>query len=102
MGARCAKGSKTNDIAGDFEPPPPPCSLSGHLPRRREVRRGRRPQPMAIKRGVDKAVEAVSKELGNIAKPTRDQKEIAQVGTISANLTPPSATSSPKRWPQGR
>ncbi|MFQ9490212.1 MAG: TCP-1/cpn60 chaperonin family protein [Bilophila wadsworthia] len=41
--------------------------------------------PMAIKRGVDKAVEAVSKELGNIAKPTRDQKEIAQVGTISAN-----------------
>lgn len=30
--------------------------------------------PMAIKRGVDKAVEAVSKELGNIAKPTRDQR----------------------------
>ena len=42
-------------------------------------------QGMAIKRGIDKAVEAISAELGKMAKPTRDQKEIAQVGTISAN-----------------
>ena len=34
---------------------------------------------------MDKAVEALIAELKNIAKPTRDQKEIAQVGTISAN-----------------
>ena len=41
--------------------------------------------PMAIKRGIDKAVESVVAELEALAKPTRDQKEIAQVGTISAN-----------------
>ena len=41
--------------------------------------------PMAIKRGIDKGVEAITKSLDKLAKPTRDQKEIAQVGTISAN-----------------
>jgi chaperonin GroEL len=41
--------------------------------------------PMDIKRGIDKAVEAVIAELRKISKPTKDQKEIAQVGTISAN-----------------
>ena len=41
--------------------------------------------PMAIKRGIDKGVEALIAELANLAKPTRDQKEIAQIGTISAN-----------------
>ena len=41
--------------------------------------------PMAIKRGIDKGVEALITELANLAKPTRDQKEIAQIGTISAN-----------------
>jgi chaperonin GroEL len=40
---------------------------------------------MPIKRGIDKAVAAITAELSNIAKPTRDQREIAQVGTISAN-----------------
>src|SRR5690606_2788695 len=41
--------------------------------------------PMAIKRGIDKAVAAVVEELKRISKPTKDRKEIAQVGTISAN-----------------
>jgi chaperonin GroEL len=41
--------------------------------------------PMAIKRGIDKAVEVAVKELHKISKPTKDQREIAQVGTISAN-----------------
>jgi chaperonin GroEL len=41
--------------------------------------------PMDLKRGIDKAVKAIVKELGRIAKPTRDANEIAQVGTISAN-----------------
>src|SRR5207245_6423434 len=41
--------------------------------------------PMSLKRGVDKAVIAVVEELKGLSKPTRDQKEIAQVGTISAN-----------------
>jgi chaperonin GroEL len=40
---------------------------------------------MAIKRGIDKAVEVAVKELHRMSKPTKDQREIAQVGTISAN-----------------
>src|SRR5207253_2220951 len=41
--------------------------------------------PMEIKRGIDKAVEAVVAELKKLSKPTKDHKEIAQVGIISAN-----------------
>jgi chaperonin GroEL len=41
--------------------------------------------PMSIKRGIDKAVDLVVEELKNISKPTKDKKEISQVGTISAN-----------------
>jgi chaperonin GroEL len=41
--------------------------------------------PMAIKRGIDKAVVLVVEELKKMSKPVRDQKDIAQVGTISAN-----------------
>jgi chaperonin GroEL len=41
--------------------------------------------PMSIKRGIDKAVALVVEELKKISKPTRDKKDIAQVGTISAN-----------------
>ena len=41
--------------------------------------------PMDIKRGIDKAVTIVVAELKKMAKPTKDKKEIAQVGTISAN-----------------
>ncbi len=41
--------------------------------------------PMTLKRGIDKAVEAIVKELKSLSKPTKEQKEIAQVGTISAN-----------------
>src|SRR6185437_7820402 len=41
--------------------------------------------PMALKRGIDKAVQAVVDELKAISVPTTGKKEIAQVGTISAN-----------------
>ena len=41
--------------------------------------------PMDIKRGIDKAVEAAVEELSNISKPCNTSKEIAQVGSISAN-----------------
>jgi len=41
--------------------------------------------PMALKRGIDKTVAALVEELKNLSKPTKDQQEIAQVGTISAN-----------------
>ena len=41
--------------------------------------------PMSIKRGIDKAVGMVVEELKKMSKPTKDRKEISQVGTISAN-----------------
>ena len=41
--------------------------------------------PMSLKRGIDRAVQAVTAELKNMSKPTKDRREIAQVGTISAN-----------------
>ncbi len=55
--------------------------------------------PMEIKRGIDKAVEAVVDELKKLAKPTKDPKEIAQVGTICANGDDDHRqASSPRRW----
>jgi chaperonin GroEL len=44
--------------------------------------------PMSIKRGIDKAVALVVAELKTMSKPTKDKKDIAQVGTISANNDP--------------
>ena len=44
--------------------------------------------PMSIKKGIDDAVQAVTKELANLSHSTREEKEIAQVGTISANNDP--------------
>src|SRR3954465_11603974 len=44
--------------------------------------------PMELKRGIDKAVEKVVTELKRFSKPIKDQKEVAQVGTISANNDP--------------
>ena len=41
--------------------------------------------PMALKRGIDKGVAAVSKALANLSKPTKGKNEITQVGAISAN-----------------
>ncbi len=85
MGAQMVRevASKTNDIAGDGTTTATVLAQAIYREGVKLVAAGR--NPMAIKRGIDKAVEAVTKELGNIAKPTRDQKEIAQVGTISAN-----------------
>jgi len=41
--------------------------------------------PMDLKRGIEKAVASITRELEKMSKPTRDAQEIAQVGTISAN-----------------
>lgn len=85
MGAQLVKevASKTSDAAGDGTTTATILAQAIYREGTKLVAAGR--NPMAIKRGVDKAVEALIAELSNLAKPTRDQKEIAQIGTISAN-----------------
>ena len=85
MGAQLVRdvASRTNEAAGDGTTTATILAQAIYREGVKLVAAGRNPMP--IKRGIDKAVEAVTAELGNIAKPTRDQKEIAQVGTISAN-----------------
>src|SRR5260370_11950626 len=41
--------------------------------------------PMGLKRGIDKAVDAVVEDLKRMSKSTKDKKEIAQVATIASN-----------------
>jgi len=85
MGAQLVRevASKTSDAAGDGTTTATVLAQAIYHEGVKLVAAGRNPMP--IKRGIDKAVEAITQELGNLAKPTRDQKEIAQVGTISAN-----------------
>ncbi|MBU4244764.1 MAG: chaperonin GroEL, partial [Proteobacteria bacterium] len=85
MGAQMVKevASKTSDVAGDGTTTATILAQAIFTEGIKLVAAGR--SPMAIKRGIDKGVAAIVEELGRIAKPTRDQKEIAQVGTISAN-----------------
>jgi len=85
MGAQMVKevASKTSDVAGDGTTTATILAQAIFSEGVKLVAAGR--NPMAIKRGIDKAVESVVAELEALAKPTRDQKEIAQVGTISAN-----------------
>ncbi|QLA18463.1 chaperonin GroEL [Desulfolutivibrio sulfoxidireducens] len=85
MGAQMVKevASKTSDVAGDGTTTATILAQAIYSEGVKLVAAGR--NPMAIKRGIDKAVEAIVGDLETLAKPTRDQKEIAQVGTISAN-----------------
>ncbi|NLY41403.1 MAG: chaperonin GroEL [Desulfovibrionales bacterium] len=85
MGAQMVKevASKTSDIAGDGTTTATVLAQAIFHEGIKLVAAGR--NPMSIKRGIDKGVEAVIGSLDKLAKPTRDQKEIAQVGTISAN-----------------
>ncbi len=85
MGAQMVKevASKTSDMAGDGTTTATILAASIFEEGQKLVAAGN--NPMAIKRGVDKAVEVTVKELHSISKPTKDQREIAQVGTISAN-----------------
>ena len=85
MGAQLVKevASKTSDAAGDGTTTATILAQAIYHEGVKLVAAGR--NPMAIKRGIDKGVEALIGELANLAKPTRDQKEIAQIGTISAN-----------------
>jgi chaperonin GroEL len=85
MGAQMVKevASKTSDVAGDGTTTATILAQSIYFEGSKLVTAGH--NPMAIKRGIEKAVSAVLDELKAISKPTKDQKEIAQVGTISAN-----------------
>src|SRR5512136_480444 len=85
MGAQMVKevASKTSDVAGDGTTTATLLAQAIYREGAKSVAAGS--NPMDIKRGIDKAVEVVVKELAKLSKPTKDQKEIAQVGTISAN-----------------
>jgi chaperonin GroEL len=85
MGAQMVKevASKTSDIAGDGTTTATVLSRAIFSEGLKMVAAGH--DPMALKRGIDKAVAKVIEELKSLSKPTRDRDEIAQVGTISAN-----------------
>ena len=85
MGAQMVRevASKTSDIAGDGTTTATVLAQAIYREGSRLVAAGH--NPMEIKRGIDKAVEAVVAHLKGAAKSTQDPKEIAQVGTISAN-----------------
>jgi len=85
MGAQMVRevASKTSDIAGDGTTTATVLAQAIYREGAKLVAAGH--NPMEIKRGIDKAVEAVVAHLKASSKPTQDPKEIAQVGTISAN-----------------
>jgi len=88
MGAQMVKevASKTSDVAGDGTTTATVLAQSIYREGSKLVAAGH--NPMAIKRGIDKAVESAVEALKKLSKSTKDQKEIAQVGTISANNDP--------------
>jgi len=85
MGAQMVKevASKTSDNAGDGTTTATVLAQAIYTEGSKVVVAGA--NPMDVKRGIDKAVEAVVEELKKMSKPTKDQKEIAQIGAISAN-----------------
>jgi chaperonin GroEL len=85
MGAKMVKevASKTSDVAGDGTTTATILAQSIYREGSKLVAAGA--NPMALKRGLEKAVEIVVEELKKISKPTKEKKEIAQVGTVSAN-----------------
>jgi chaperonin GroEL len=85
MGAQMVKevASKTSDVAGDGTTTATVLAQAIFKEGAKLVAAGH--NPMELKRGIDKAVATVIDELKKMSKPTKDQKEIAQVGTISAN-----------------
>jgi chaperonin GroEL len=85
MGAQMVKevASKTSDVAGDGTTTATVLAQAIFREGAKLVAAGH--NPMDLKRGIDRAVETVVGELKKQSKDTSDKKEIAQVGTISAN-----------------
>ncbi|HKT07118.1 MAG TPA: chaperonin GroEL [Gemmatimonadaceae bacterium] len=85
MGAQMVKevATKTSDLAGDGTTTATVLAQAVFREGLKNVTAGA--NPMAIKRGIDRAVSAIVDELKKLSVPTSGKKEIAQVGTISAN-----------------
>jgi len=85
MGAQMVKevASKTSDVAGDGTTTATVLAQAIYREGLKNVTAGS--NPMALKRGIEKAVEVVVEELKKISKPLPGKTEIAQVGAISAN-----------------
>ncbi len=85
MGAQMVKevASKTADIAGDGTTTATVLAQAIAKEGNKAVAAGM--NPMDLKRGIDKAVKALTAELANLSNPVKNQEEVAQVGTISAN-----------------
>ncbi|MGD0658457.1 MAG: TCP-1/cpn60 chaperonin family protein, partial [Syntrophorhabdales bacterium] len=81
MGAQMVKevASKTSDVAGDGTTTATVLAQAIYKEGAKLVAAGH--NPMELKRGIEKAVEVVIEALKKMSKPTKDQKEIAQVGT---------------------
>ena len=85
IGAQMVKevASKTSDVAGDGTTTATILAQAIYREGVKLLAAGGNPMP--IKRGIDKAVALVVEELKKLSKPTKDKKDISQVGTISAN-----------------
>ena len=85
MGAQMVKevASKTSDVAGDGTTTATVLARAIYSEGAKMVAAGH--DPMSLKRGIEKGVAAAVEELKRLSKATKEQKEIAQVGTISAN-----------------
>jgi chaperonin GroEL len=85
MGAQMVKevATKTSDLAGDGTTTATVLAQAIFREGLKNVTAGI--NPMALKRGIDQAVESVVAELKKMSVPTKGKKEIAQVGAISAN-----------------
>jgi chaperonin GroEL len=85
MGAQLVRevASKTSDVAGDGTTTATVLAQAIYQEGSKNVTAGA--NPMDLKRGIDRAVEEVVKQLKKLSKPIKDKKEISQVGSISAN-----------------
>ena len=88
MGVQMVKevASKTSDVAGDGTTTATLLAQAIYREGSKLVAAGI--NPMALKRGIEKGVDTVVDELKKMSKPTKEQQEISQVGTISANNDP--------------